>query len=370
MLVVIDPGHGGSDPGAVYNGRQEKDDVLNLGKAVGNLLEARGVDVVYTREGDIYETPFKKAQDGNSVGADYFVSIHRNSSEYPNQYSGAEVLVYSDSGERAQLADNILEGMEQAGLKNLGVKERKDLVVLRRTQMPAVLVEAGFINNDTDNATFDRNFDELAEGIADGILKTLGYPTYGATQVSRDDIPQIPEPVMPQEGMTQSGMTQNGMAQNGMTQNGMVQGGMTQSGMTQSGMTQGGLSQNGRNGYEPPYPMDGNYNGTPSQWEDYGQRGVERYYDESAENFEELAGRSCNCQCPDVLYRVQVGAYRNRENADRMLNSLLVEEFPAFIVYDDGLYKVQVGAYRNLTNAITMEHRLRQYRYNTYISTR
>ena len=60
MLVVIDPGHGGSDPGAVYNGRQEKDDVLRLGKAVGALLEARGVDVVYTREGDIYETPFKK----------------------------------------------------------------------------------------------------------------------------------------------------------------------------------------------------------------------------------------------------------------------------------------------------------------------
>ena len=81
VTIVIDPGHGGSDPGAVYNGRQEKDDVLRLGKAVGALLEARGVDVVYTRDGDFYETPFKKAQDGNNVGADYFVSIHRNSSE-------------------------------------------------------------------------------------------------------------------------------------------------------------------------------------------------------------------------------------------------------------------------------------------------
>lgn len=325
MLVVIDPGHGGSDPGAVYNGRQEKDDVLKLGKAVGELLEARGVDVVYTREGDIYETPFKKAQDGNNVGADYFVSIHRNSSEYPNQYSGAEVLVYSDTGERAELADNILEGMEKAGLKNLGVKERKDLVVLRRTRMPAVLVEAGFINNDTDNATFDKNFDGLAEGIADGILKTLGYPTYGATGISKDNMPPVSEPGMPRDGS---------------------------------------------DGYEPPYPMDDNYNGTPSEREDYGKRGVERYYDEFAETFEEPAGRSCNCQCPDVLYRVQVGAYRNRDNADRMLNSLLVEEFPAFIVFDDGLYKVQVGAYRNLTNAITMEHKLRQYRYNTYISTK
>mgnify|MGYP000431805829 FL=1 len=188
MLVVIDPGHGGSDPGAVYNGRQEKDDVLRLGKAVGALLEARGVDVVYTREGDVYETPFKKAQDGNSAGADYFVSIHRNSSEYPNQYSGAEVLVYSDSGIRRELADNILEGMEKAGLKNLGIDERKDLVVLRRTQMPAVLVEAGFINSDKDNETFDRNFDELAQGIANGILQTLGLPVYTSDASATSDM--------------------------------------------------------------------------------------------------------------------------------------------------------------------------------------
>ena len=188
MLVVIDPGHGGSDPGAVYNGRQEKDDVLRLGKAVGALLEARGVDVVYTRDGDFYETPFKKAQDGNNVGADYFVSIHRNSSEYPDQYSGAEVLVYSDSGIKKELANNILEGMEKAGLKNLGIDERKDLVVLRRTRMPAVLVEAGFINSDKDNETFDRNFDELAQGIANGILQTLGYPVYTSPAATTADM--------------------------------------------------------------------------------------------------------------------------------------------------------------------------------------
>lgn len=102
----------------------------------------------------------------------------------------------------------------------------------------------------------------------------------------------------------------------------------------------------------------------------YGVRGGERFYDESAEIFNEPGTRSCNCQCPDVLYRVQVGAYRNKENADRMLNSLLIDGFPAFIVFDDGLYKVQVGAYRNLSNAIAMEYKLRQYRYNTYITTK
>ncbi len=317
MLVVIDPGHGGSDPGAVYNGRQEKDDVLRLGKAVGALLEAKGINVVYTREGDIYETPFKKAQDGNSVGADYFVSIHRNSSEYPNQYSGAEVLVYSDNGIRKELANNILDGMEMAGLKNLGIDERKDLVVLRRTRMPAVLVEAGFINSDKDNETFDRNFDELAQGIANGILKTLGYPVYTSSASATADMWDDME---------------NGQDDNGRRDDG----------------------QN-----KPLDDMPG-----------YGNRGSERFYDESAEIYDEPGTRSCSCQCPDVLYRVQVGAYRNKDNADRMLNSLLVDGFPAFIVFDDGLYKVQVGAYRNLSNAIAMEYKLRQYRYNTYITTK
>ena len=317
MLVVIDPGHGGSDPGAVYNGRQEKDDVLRLGKAVGALLEARGINVVYTREGDIYETPFKKAQDGNSVGADYFVSIHRNSSEYPNQYSGAEVLVYSDSGIRRELANNILDGMEMAGLKNLGIDERKDLVVLRRTQMPAVLVEAGFINSDKDNETFDRNFDELAQGIANGILKTLGYPVYTSQSSATADMWDDMENRQDNNGRRDDGQSM------------------------------------------PVDDMPG-----------YGNRGSERFYDESAEIYDEPGPCSCNCQCPDVLYRVQVGAYRNKDNADRMLNSLLVDGFPAFIVFDDGLYKVQVGAYRNLSNAIAMEYKLRQYRYNTYITTK
>ena len=71
---------------------------------------------------------------------------------------------------------------------------------------------------------------------------------------------------------------------------------------------------------------------------------------------------------PEKLYRVQTGAFRNKDNADRMLNSLLIEGFPAFIVYDNGIYHVQVGAFRNLFNAIKMEQRLRRFRYNTYIS--
>lgn len=172
-LVVIDPGHGGSNPGAVYMGRQEKDDTLALSLAVGQILEDNGVQVYYTRTSDIYESPTQKAQEGNAAGADYFVSIHRNSSPYPNQYTGIETLVYNRYGEAARLARNINARLAQIGFEDQGVNERTDLVVLNRTDMPAVLVEVGFINTDADNQLLDERFYDVAQAIADGILQTV-----------------------------------------------------------------------------------------------------------------------------------------------------------------------------------------------------
>lgn len=172
-FVVLDAGHGGSNPGATYYGRQEKDDALALTLAVGRILEENGVDIYYTRASDIYESPYQKATEANMVGGDYFVSIHRNSSPYPNQYSGVETLVYNQYGEAAKLAENINANLEMIGFENLGVNERPNLVVLNRTKMPAVLVEAGFINTDADNDLFDERFSEMALAIADGILETI-----------------------------------------------------------------------------------------------------------------------------------------------------------------------------------------------------
>ena len=172
-LVVMDAGHGGSNPGATYNGRQEKDDALALTLAVGRILEQNGVDVYYTRTTDVYESPYQKAMEGNALGADYFVSIHRNSSPYPNQYTGIETLVYNRYGEAARLARNINEELVQVGYEDQGVNERTNLVVLNRTEMPSVLVEVGFINTDADNQLFDERFDETANAIAQGILETI-----------------------------------------------------------------------------------------------------------------------------------------------------------------------------------------------------
>ena len=131
------------------------------------------MDVYYTRTTDVYESPTRKAQEGNAVKGDYFVSIHRNSSPYPNQYAGVETLVYNQYGEAARLANNINSQLEQVGFENQGVNERSDLVVLNRTQMPSVLVEVGFINTDSDNQIFDERFEDIARAIAEGILATV-----------------------------------------------------------------------------------------------------------------------------------------------------------------------------------------------------
>ena len=179
--IMLDAGHGGQDPGAVYKGRQEKDDNLKLALAVGKILEDNGINVSYTRTTDVYQTPFEKAQLANQAGVDYFISFHRNSSPKDNQYNGVEVLVYDKSGIKYQMAENIVGALGELGFREIGVKERPGLVVLRRTKMPALLIETGFINSDEDNKLFDEKFDQIARSIAEAILGTLDQETVEET---------------------------------------------------------------------------------------------------------------------------------------------------------------------------------------------
>lgn len=247
--VIIDAGHGGVEPGAMFYGRREKDDALRLALAVGQILENNGVDVVYTRTTDVFDTPLEKAEIANQSGADYFISIHRNAMPVPGTGSGVTTLVYQDTGVPAMLAGNIQHNLVQAGFNDLGIQERPGLIVLRRTQMPAVLVEAGFIDNPQDNRFFDENFYTIAQAIADGVLRTI----------------------YEQEEM------------------------------------------------RPEY------------------------------------------------YQVQVGAYRTRIPAARLVDELQSRGFPAFMVYDEGLYKVRVGAFLNMDYAVQMERSLRGLGYPTVI---
>lgn len=182
--IVLDPGHGGSDPGATFNGRQEKDDALALAMAVGELLSNAGFDVVYTRTTDVYNTPFEKATIANEAGGDLFVSFHRNSSAIPGNYNGVQTLVYNDEGFKSVLARNINENLTSLGFEDKGVVERPNLVVLKRTKMPAALLEVGFINSETDNALFDEKFNEIAQAIADGIIDTVNTQGVNASDSS------------------------------------------------------------------------------------------------------------------------------------------------------------------------------------------
>lgn len=247
--VIIDAGHGGVEPGAMFNGRREKDDTLRLALAVGQILENNGVDVVYTRTTDTFDTPLEKEQIANRSGADYFVSIHRNAMPVPGTGSGVTTLVYQDEGVPAMLAENIQRNLVETGFNDLGIQERPGLIVLRRTQMPAVLVEAGFIDNPQDNQFFDENFEAIAQAIADGVLQTI-----------REQEQQRPE-----------------------------------------------------------------------------------------------------------YYQVQIGAFRTRMPAQRLVDELQSRGFPAFMVYDDGLYKVRVGAFLNMDHAVQMERNLRNMGYPTML---
>lgn len=171
---MLDPGHNGiTDPGAVYEGRRESDDVLRLAMAVGNILSQSGYDVDYTRTGNVTQSVAQKAQIANQSGADLFVSFHRNMGTYPGQYEGVQTLLYDLSGLKLTMAENINQNLEGIGFRNISVEARPNLAVLRRTTMPALLLEVGFLDSAADNKRFDTRFEEIAQAIAEGIMDTL-----------------------------------------------------------------------------------------------------------------------------------------------------------------------------------------------------
>ncbi len=150
---------------------------------MGEILTNDGFDVVYTRTDDTTQSVGEKANLANESGADFFLSIHRNAAARDNLYDGAQTLIYAPGGLRETAAQNIVEELEAVGFQNLGVDIRPNLVVLNRTQMPAVLVEAGFIDSDKDNLIFDNSFQEMAEAIASGVETALGHPENGTAPV-------------------------------------------------------------------------------------------------------------------------------------------------------------------------------------------
>ncbi|PHV72288.1 hypothetical protein CS063_02090 [Sporanaerobium hydrogeniformans] len=152
QIVVLDAGHGGKDNGASGNGLQEKTVNLNQTLAVYKLLEADPTIKVYmTRETDEYPTLQYRTELANDIGAHLFVSIHNNSATA--KIKGTEVLYYPNANDTrgkqfAQLVQNKI--VAACNMTNRGIKERPDLYVLRTSNMPAILIEGGFLSNSED----------------------------------------------------------------------------------------------------------------------------------------------------------------------------------------------------------------------------
>lgn len=174
VRIFLDAGHGGSDSGAVGGKRKESVDVLKVVLAVGKKLEKQydNVKIGYSRTSDIYESPSKKASDGNAFNADYFFSFHRNA--YNGSAKGWETEYKSHSTVKDGIMSDLNKRMKKIGFTIRGDKQRNNLAVLNQTSMPALLFEIGFIDNSGDNKIFDDKFDEIVEAFVEVIGDNCG----------------------------------------------------------------------------------------------------------------------------------------------------------------------------------------------------
>lgn len=180
--IYIDPGHGGANPGATYGKRKESEDVFALAQTVADRLSAvPDIAVKLSRTADTDPELDARTKEANAWGADYFISIHRNAF-VPNGASGIEAWIYSKAainGDAYQKAQRIVDSLSTVTrLKNRGVKlgapKYRDYAVNRDSKMTSCLVEVGFVDNDKDNAAFDRTFDAMADAIAEAVCVNTG----------------------------------------------------------------------------------------------------------------------------------------------------------------------------------------------------
>lgn len=176
--IFIDPGHGGVQPGACKGKRKESDDVLRLSLKVAEYLKEQNCEVKLSRTANKTVSITARCKEANKWGADYFLSVHRNSGK--STATGNEIWVHSKANEKTQYkASVILASLCKAdSLKNRGVKKGAvsytDYGVNKNTSMPSALLEVGFISNVSDNEVFDSRLDDMALAIAKGTLKAVG----------------------------------------------------------------------------------------------------------------------------------------------------------------------------------------------------
>lgn len=189
LTVCIDAGHGGKDNGSDYRLRYEKNDNLKIAQAVAAYLTEKEVQVIMTRSDDTFLSLEERTSFANEKEADYLISLHRNTGDG----NGVETWICSTGNEETEsLASNIMQGLVAVGVqRDRGVKKgtqkssSKDYYINLHSEMPACIVELGFMNSTVDNELFDEHLAEYAKAIGDAVLTT--YETYRVKEDSGEE---------------------------------------------------------------------------------------------------------------------------------------------------------------------------------------
>lgn len=168
--VIIDPGHGGKDKGALWGGVRESDLNLKVAKKIQTLLKARGIPVTMTRQSDQFVSLTKRAQISKQYRNAILVSIHFNASRF-SQVSGVETYYASASGKKLARAihDKMLTKLK---VKDRHIRQGAQYAILNKTNCPAVLVECGYISNNHERELCNQSWYQslAASAITDGII--------------------------------------------------------------------------------------------------------------------------------------------------------------------------------------------------------
>ena len=185
IRIFIDQGHNPTNPnsGAEGNGLREQDLTYEIGLLLAGLLQKDpAFEVMLSRNSPVEQIGFSNSTSlsgrvnaANAWNADYFISLHANASTDPNA-TGIEGFAYSTRSDGFFLGEKILDALsEETDLKNRGMFARPTLYVLRKTQMPAVLIEMGFITNVEDADLMNSEPMRFAEGIYRGIKDYFSF---------------------------------------------------------------------------------------------------------------------------------------------------------------------------------------------------
>ncbi len=204
IVVVIDPGHGGKDPGNLSGSKKYADEkILNLKIALklGNYIDSllQDVTVVYTRTKDIYVSPKERAEKANAINADYFISIHCNSATKPAYY-GTEIHIHNlkckeSYGFARKIEAQLSKRAKRKcrGIKTFEDRESSHILVVKDTDMPAVLVECGFMSNQAEAHYLNTDYGQSI--IASAIFRAFRSHSGAKPVKTKPKKPKVCKPV-------------------------------------------------------------------------------------------------------------------------------------------------------------------------------